>query len=185
MNMTHYMELLATNQPWNLIIFMAIPVILAETVAITELYILYTRKLGGWVRNLNRLAGVIVGVYFVGVIGYLLMNAVMPITRAGEWRTVIDVIAVSTYLIGGIPMVLIAMLELGLLHKGKSEEQKLGYHAVYVAVFLVFAHLAMIAGMTDPALFGYQGEAAHGVSAPGSSTPSGDAASVHSGGMHK
>jgi hypothetical protein len=38
------MELLATNQPWNLILFMAIPVILAETVAITELYILFTRK---------------------------------------------------------------------------------------------------------------------------------------------
>ena len=37
MNMTHYMALLADNQPWNLILFMAIPVILAETVAITEL----------------------------------------------------------------------------------------------------------------------------------------------------
>lgn len=40
MNMTHYMELLAVNQPWNLILFMAIPVILAETLAITELYLL-------------------------------------------------------------------------------------------------------------------------------------------------
>ena len=29
MNMTHYMELLAVNQPWNLLIFMAIPVVLA------------------------------------------------------------------------------------------------------------------------------------------------------------
>ena len=36
MPMTHYMELLATNQPWNLILFMAIPVVLAETVVITE-----------------------------------------------------------------------------------------------------------------------------------------------------
>ncbi|HEY5587685.1 MAG TPA: DUF6803 family protein, partial [Candidatus Paceibacterota bacterium] len=27
MNMTHYMELLTANQPWNLIMFMAIPVI--------------------------------------------------------------------------------------------------------------------------------------------------------------
>ena len=44
MNMTHYMELLAVNQPWNLIIFMAIPVVLAETLAITELYLLFTRK---------------------------------------------------------------------------------------------------------------------------------------------
>lgn len=161
MNMTHYMELLATNQPWNLIVFMAIPVILAETVAITELYILYTRKLHGWVRNLNRVAGVVVGLYFIGIIAYLLANAVVPITKAGEWRTIIDVIAVSTYLIGGIPMVLIAMQDLGILHKGASAEKKLGYHAIYVAVFLVFAHLAMIAGMTDPALLGYKGEAAH------------------------
>lgn len=157
MNMTHYMELLATNQPWNLIIFMAIPVVLAETVAITELYILYTRKLDGWVRKLNRIAGVAVGLYFIGIIAYLLVNAVMPITKAGEWRTVIDVIAVSAYLIGGIPMVFIAMQDLGIIHKGKSENEKLGYYAAYVAVFLVFAHLAMISGMTDPALLGYRG----------------------------
>ena len=164
MNMTHYMELLATNQPWNLIIFMAIPVVLAETVAITELYILYTRQLHGWVRSLNRVAGVVVGVYFIGIIAYLMANAVVPITRAGEWRTVIDVVAVSTYLIGGSPMVLIALQDLGLIHKGASEEKKLGYHAVYVAVFLVIAHLAMIAGMADPALLGYQAEATHQMS---------------------
>lgn len=161
MNMTHYMELLATNQPWNLIIFMAIPVVLAETVAITELYILYTRKLHGWVRNLNRAAGIVVGPYFIGIIVYLLVNAVVPITQAGEWRTIIDVIAVSTYLIGGIPMVLIALQDLGMLHKGASDERKLGYHAIYVAVFLVFAHLAMISGMADPALLGYKGEQTH------------------------
>jgi hypothetical protein len=38
--MTHFMELLANNQPWNLIIFMAVPIVLAETIAVTELYIL-------------------------------------------------------------------------------------------------------------------------------------------------
>lgn len=158
MNMTHYMELLATNQPWNLILFMAIPVMLAETVAITELYLLYTRRLTGWVRSLNRWAGVVVGLYFIGVIAYLLVNAVVPITQANEWRTAIDVIAVGAYLLGGIPMVLIALQDLGLLHKNLSAEKQLGWHAFYVAVFLVFAHLAMIAGMTDPALLGYQGE---------------------------
>lgn len=163
MNMTHYMELLATNQPWNLIIFMAIPVVLAETVAITELYILYTRQLDGWVRNMNRIAGIVVGVYFIGIIVHLFTNAVVPITKAGEWRTIIDVIAVSTYLIGGIPMILIAMQDLGMIHKAASEEKKLGYHAIYVAVFLVFAHLAMIAGMTDPTLLGYTGEMSAGV----------------------
>ncbi len=166
MNMTHYMELLATNQPWNLVLFMAIPVVLAETVAITELYILYTRKLDGWVRDLNRLAGIVVGLYFLGVIVYLLINAVVPITRAGEWRTVIDMIAVSTYLIGGIPLVLIAAQDLGLMHKGQPAEKKLGWHAGYVAVFLVFAHLAMITGMTDPTLLGWRPSADSGHATP-------------------
>ena len=156
MNMTHYMELLATNQPWNLILFMAIPVILAELVAITELYILYTRELDGPVRTLNRLAGIVVGLYFLGIIIYLMTNAVVPITRAGEWRTFIDVVAVGSYLIGGIPLVLIALQDLGLLHGKLTAEQKLGWHALFVAGFLVFAHVAMIAGMTDPTVLGYR-----------------------------
>ena len=150
MNMTHYVELLATNQPWNLILFMAIPIILAETVAITELYILYTRKLEGWVRQLNRVPGIIVGLYFLGIIAYLLVTAV------------------GTYLIGGIPLVLIALQDLGLLHAKLTAEQRLGWHASYVAVFLVFAHVAMIAGMTDPGLLGYKGQpdAVHGMQMP-------------------
>jgi hypothetical protein len=155
MNMTHYMELLASNQPWNLLIFMALPVVLAETVAITELYILYTRKFDTWVRHLNRIAGILVGITFVGIIGYLMVNAVIPITRAGEWRTIIDIVAVSTYLIGGIPMVLLALQDLGLIYKAESEERRLARHATYVAIFLVFAHIAMVAGMMDPGLLGY------------------------------
>lgn len=63
--MTHYMELLASNQPWNLILFMAIPVILAEAVAITELYILFTGKRDGKIGALSRFAGVTGGVYFI------------------------------------------------------------------------------------------------------------------------
>jgi hypothetical protein len=158
MNMTHYMELLATNQPWNLLGFMAVPVICAETLAITELHLLYTRKLQGWVRTLNRVAGIFVGIYFIGIISYLLATAVIPITQAGEWRTSLDVLAVGSYLISGIPLILVALQELGLLHKALPAEKKLGWHAFYVALFLVFGHVAMIAGMADPALLGYEGE---------------------------
>ncbi len=155
MLMTHYMELLASNQPWNLLIFMALPVVLAETVAITELYILYTRKFDTWVRQVNRLASILVGITFVGIIAYLMFTAVIPITSAGAWRTWIDVVAVSTYLIGGVPMVLLALQELGLIHRAESEERRLARHATYVAVFLVFAHIAMVAGMMDPGILGY------------------------------
>ena len=166
MNMTHYMELLATNQPWNLILFMAIPVLLAETIAITELYLLYTRRLDGHIRTLNRVTGIVAGVYFLGVIIYLIPNAVIPITQAGAWRTLLDVIAVGSYLIGGIPLILIALQDLRLMHRTLSDEARLGWHAVYVGVFLVFAHVAMITGMADPGLLGYQGHADAGHSAP-------------------
>ena len=57
MSMTHYMGLLAVNQPWNLILFMAIPVILAETLAITELVLLFRSDPPTWVRSLSRWAG--------------------------------------------------------------------------------------------------------------------------------
>ncbi len=165
MNMTHYMELLAVNQPWNLIIFMAIPVILAETLAITELYLLFTRKFDGSIYYLNRFAGIAVGVYFVGIIIYIMTNAVVPITKAGEWRTVIDVIAVGTYLIAGLPLIWIALQEMGLVNKALDQLGKLKVHAICVALFLVFGHIAMIAGMLDPSILGYKDASAHQMSA--------------------
>lgn len=165
MNMTHYMQLLADNQPWNLMVFMAIPIVLAETLAITELYILFTRKFQGFVWSLNRFAGATVGIYFIGVIGYLLITAVIPITKAGEWRTVIDVVAVGSYLIGGLPLIWIALQELGFVNRKLGQEGKLKIHAICVALFLVFGHIAMISGMLDPGLLGYQG-VAHSIDAP-------------------
>ncbi len=161
MSMTHYMELLAVNQPWNLIIFMAIPIILAETLAITELYLLFTRKFNGSVFLLNRFAGIAVGIYFIGIIVYLVQTAVIPITAAGEWRTVIDVIAVATYLIAGLPLIWIALQELGLVNRGLEKMEKLKIHAICVALFLVFGHIAMIAGMLDPAILGYDNPEMH------------------------
>ena len=165
MNMTHYMQLLADKQPWNLLIFMAIPIVLAETLAITELYILFTRRFHGFGWGLNRFAGATVGLYFIGIIIYLMTTAVIPITQAGEWRTVIDVVAVGSYLIGGLPLIWIALQEFGLVNKGLNKEGKLKIHAICVALFLVFGHIAMISGMLDPGLLGYQGPA-HAVDIP-------------------
>lgn len=161
MSMTHYMELLAINQPWNLIIFMAIPIVLAETLAITELYLLFTRKFDGSVFYLNRFAGIAVGIYFIGIIIYLVKTAVIPITVAGEWRTVIDVIAVATYLIAGLPLIWIALQELNVVNRGLDKIAKLKIHAICVALFLVFGHIAMIAGMLDPAILGYDSPTMH------------------------
>lgn len=152
MNMTHYMELLAVNQPWNLLIYMAVPVILAETVAITELYLLYTRNYEGPVRTLNRAASIVVGLYFAGVFVYLLANAVMPITKAGAWRGPADVIAVLSYLAGIVPLGAIALIDLKVLGRNRDEHSRMGLHAAFVGLFLIVAHIAMIFGMLDPAV---------------------------------
>ena len=149
------MELLATNQPWNLIFFMVIPVVLAETIAVTELYLLFTRNMQGTARRINKWAGILVGIYFIGIFIYLFKNAVVPLTAAGDWRGFADVIAVGSYLLGVIPLAGIALLELGFIHKDKDEMSKLKIHAIFVGMFLVVAHVAMIFGMLSPEVTGY------------------------------
>src|SRR5512141_2219525 len=122
--MTHYMQLLATNQPWNLIIFMAIPVILAEFIAVTELFILLKKDTGSSLKKYNRIASIIAGFYFTGVFIYLFFNAVIPLTMMGGWRGIADVIAVGFYLLGIVPLGGMALLELGLISPKAERKRK-------------------------------------------------------------
>ncbi|HMN73552.1 MAG TPA: permease [Rhodoblastus sp.] len=155
MSMTHYMELLTS--PLNLLLFMAIPVVLAETLAITEFYILYNNTKSGPVRALNRAAGVAVGVYFLGVFIYLMITAVVPLTQSGAWRGWVDMLAVGAYLAGVVPLGGIALLELGLIFGHLDWRQKLAIHAGLISLFLVVGHVAMVFGMVDPRLGGWSG----------------------------
>lgn len=153
MTMTHYMELLATNQPWNLLIFMAVPVICAETLAITELMVLFTRNLASTAKKVNKVTGIFAGIYFLGIFIYLLINAVIPLTISGGWRGIADVIAVGFYLSGIVPFAGMLLLEIGAIGRKTNEIGKLKLHAVLVGIFLVVAHIAMIFGMLSPDLF--------------------------------
>ncbi len=151
--MTHYMELLAANQPWNLLIFMAIPVICAETLAISELIILFTRNLTGMAKKVSKITGIFAGLYFLGIFIYLFLNAVIPLTSTGGWRGPADVIAVGFYLLGVIPYFGMFLLEVGAIGRKRNEVDKLKLHAILVGIFLVVAHVAMIFGMLNPDLF--------------------------------
>lgn len=155
--MTHYMELLSANQPWNLLIFMAVPVICAETLAISELIILFTRNMQGKAKKVSKITGIFAGLYFSCIFIYLFANAVVPLTLSGEWRGVADVIAVGFYLLGVIPFLGMTLLEVGIIGKHKDEQEKLKLHAVLVGVFLVVAHVAMIFGMINPNIFTMNG----------------------------
>jgi len=153
MSMTHYMGLLAVNQPWNLLLFMAAPVILAETLAITELVLLFRANPPAWVRFLSRVAGLVAGPLMVGIVVHLLRNAVIPLTSGGGWRGPADVIAVLSYLLAAAPLIGITFLEVGLW--GRDTHQVRKWHTICVGVFLVVAHVAMIFGMLDPTVLGW------------------------------
>jgi hypothetical protein len=149
MNMTHYMELLATNQPWTLLIFMAIPVILAETLTATEFFVIFNRLYEGTLRQFNRIVGIALGFYFLGIFVYLMTSVVPGIV----WRGYSDMIAVGIYLSGVIFLFGIALLELGVIAKTADREAKMKLHFLLLIGFLVVAHIAMIFGMLNPALF--------------------------------
>lgn len=155
MGATHYMGLLTANQPWNLLLFMAVPVILAETLAVTELVVLFSRGAYRGVNLVNRWAGLIAGFYFLGIFSYLLTHAVIPLTRDGGWRGAADIVAVGFYLLGLVPLYGISLMETGVLGARLDEQGRRRLHATFVGVFLIVAHVAMIFGMLDPAVLGW------------------------------
>ena len=158
MNMTHYMELLAVNQPWNLILYMVIPVALAEALVATEFFTVFYggAKAGAW-RIWNKWIGIVLGVYFLGIFASMMIFTVPNI----EWRGAADVLAVGAYLSGVVPLVSIALLELGVIGKNKTEPEKTKLHFILLTVFLVVAHVAMVFGMVDPTLMGWSPNGMH------------------------
>lgn len=82
---------------------------------------------------------------------------------SGGWRGPADVIAVTAYLSGIVPLLGLALLDLRVIGRRLDAEARLKRHAILVAVFLVVAHVAMIFGMLDPTLLqtGVVAEAGH------------------------
>lgn len=152
MGMTHYMELLMTNQPWNLIIYMVIPVALAEALVATEFFTVYLRgsNAGSW-RTWNKWLGTVLGFYFLGIFLKLMITVVPHI----QWRGLADILAVGSYLSGVIPLFGIALLEIGFIGQGKSVDEKMKIHFILIIIFLVVAHVAMVFGMVDPSIMGW------------------------------
>lgn len=147
-NVTHYMGLLMDNQPRNLIVFMAIPVILAETLTVSEFFVIFKRLSEGRLRELNKWVGTVLGIYFLGIFLYLTAFVVPGI----QWRGIIDVLAVGFYLSGVIFLLGITLTEFGIICKDYSKEKRMQLHFGLLAGFLVVAHIAMIFGMADPGL---------------------------------
>lgn len=154
--MTHYMELLSLNQPYNLILYMVIPVGLTELLVAMEFLTMYHMDSGknAGFKAVGKFAGIVLGVYFTALVIYFLAKIYPTI----KWRGYADVIAIYSYLIGVIPLLGIALLELNLIYKNASQKAKLKLHFCLLIFFLIVGHVAMIFGMVDPTITGYKTE---------------------------
>ncbi len=148
MDVTHYMELLMANQPWNLIIFMAVPVIMAELLVASEFFVTFNRLYDGRLRQFNKWLGTVLGFYFLGIFIYI-STTVLPTI---QWRGIIDILSVGFYLSGVIFLFGISLLELGVIGSNFNQEQKMKTHFILLIGFLVVSHAAMIFGMANPSL---------------------------------
>ena len=154
--MTHYMELLSLDQPYNLILYMVIPMGLAELLVAMEFFTMYHMDSGknASFKAVSKFVGIVLGVYFTALVIYFLAKIYPTI----KWRGYADVIAIYSYLIGVIPLLGIALLELNLIYKNASERAKLKLHFCLLIFFLIVGHVAMIFGMVDPTITGYKAE---------------------------
>lgn len=153
MQMTHYMSLLMENQPWNLIIFLAIPIILIEAITIMEFFIAFKRQTEGTLVNVNKIATIFIGFYFTGISIYLLNNIVIPVTQTGGWMTWVDVVALGFYMSTAIFLLPLALMEAGIILKKKTEEKKLRIRFGLISgAIVVFCLIGMVFGSVNPSI---------------------------------
>lgn len=152
MVMTHYMELLSLHEPWFLILFMLVPMVLAETILAAGAFsLLYKDSRSEKWDSLSHVCGLILGVFFIVATVYIVTSYVPTI----QWRGPIDYISIWAYVLGVILAVLILLQELGIIFKGLDTTAKIKKHIVLMILFVLFTHLAMVFGMADPQLAGY------------------------------
>lgn len=152
MAMTHYMELLSLHEPWFLILFMLVPMVLAETILASGAFsLLYKDSRSEKWDSLSHVCGLILGVFFIVATVYIVTSYVPTI----QWRGPIDYISIWAYVLGVIPAVLILLQELGIIFKSSDSTAKIKKHIILMILFVLFTHLAMVFGMADPQLAGY------------------------------
>ena len=152
MVMTHYMELLSLHEPWFLILFMLVPMVLAETILAAGAFsLLYKDSRSEKWDSLSHVFGLILVFFFMLATVYIVTSYVPTI----QWRGPIDYISIWAYVLGVIPAVLILLQELGIIFKGLDATAKIKKHIVLMNLFVLLTHFAMVFGMADPQLAGY------------------------------
>lgn len=152
MLMTQYMSLLMANSPYNLIFFMVVPMVIAETIAITEIVLLFSSKPLLKVHSLNSICTFISGIVML-VLGFLFIKElVLPANEQNLWKGWIDYASALLFMVAVVPLVLMSFLQVNLIFRKANKRTKMAVKIVLLSIYLVTSHAAMVFGMLDPAL---------------------------------
>ena len=152
MLMTQYMSLLMANSPYNLIFFMVVPMVIAETIAITEIVLLFSSKPLLKVHSLNSICTFISGIVML-VLGFLFIKElVLPANEQNLWKGWIDYASALLFMAAVIPLVLMSLLQVNLIFRKANKRTKMAVKIVLLSIYLVTSHAAMVFGMLDPTL---------------------------------
>ena len=152
MLMTQYMSLLMANSPYNLIFFMVVPMVIAETIAITEIVLLFSSKPLLKVHSLNSICTFISGIVMLVLVFLFIKELVLPANEQNLWKGWIDYASVLLFMVAVIPLVLMSLLQVNLIFRKANKRTKMAVKIVLLSIYLVTSHAAMVFGMLDPAL---------------------------------
>ena len=100
MGMTHYMELMMGSW-YLLVLFMALPMFLAECYVVSEILLLLSSQTSVGLKTFNRWSAYASAV----VIAALALYAGHYFLGVTEWRTWVDVTAFVSYVAAGLPFI--------------------------------------------------------------------------------
>lgn len=152
MLMTQYMSLLMANSPYNLIFFMVVPMVIAETIAITEIVLLFSSKPLLKVHSLNSICTFISGIVMLVLVFLFIKELVLPANEQNLWKGWIDYASALLFMVAVIPLVLMSLLQVNLIFRKANNRTKMAVKIVLLSIYLVTSHAAMVFGMLDPAL---------------------------------
>lgn len=152
MLMTQYMSLLMANSPYNLIFFMVVPMVIAETIAITEIILLFSSKPLLKVHSLNSICTFISGIVMLVLVFLFIKELVLPANEQNLWKGWIDYASALLFMAAVIPLVLMSLLQINLIFRKANKRTKMAVKIVLLSIYLVTSHAAMVFGMLDPAL---------------------------------
>lgn len=150
--MTQYMSLLMANSPYNLIFFMVVPMVIAETIAITEIVLLFSSKPLLKVHSLNSICTFISGIVMLVLVFLFIKELVLPANEQNLWKGWIDYASALLFMVAVVPLVLMSLLQVNLIFRKANNRTKMAVKIVLLSIYLVTSHAAMVFGMLDPAL---------------------------------